>query len=187
MFDSTFLDKKVMKSIAEMIDRSVPKNEIYQNIILEYPHHDHDYIAKGIASFISDDIKSKNRIHSYILSILVILSLNFSLIASPNHTFTKSQIPFWGAAIIYFILTLFLVNGILRFKLAYYTTAVSYYSFWILNIILVCLFIPFSFIILLATDGIIITYLYIYLLRKHIFPNIDFWGNVKKENGDYIF
>ncbi|MCX6168117.1 MAG: hypothetical protein NTX65_02170 [Ignavibacteriales bacterium] len=187
MFDSTFLDKKVMKSIAEMIDKSVPKNEIYQHIIKEYPNHDHDYIAKGIASFINDNIKSKNKIHSYILSIFVILSLNFCLILFPNYAPTISKVVYWGTAIIYFILTLFLVNGILRFKLAYYTTAVSYYLFWILSIIFVWLFIPFTIMHILLTIGIMITYLYIYLLRKHIFPNIDFWGNVKKEKGNYIF
>ena len=176
-----------MKSIAEMIDKSIPKNEIYQHIITEYPNHDHDYIAKGIASFINDDIKSKNKIHSYILSIFVILSLNFSLILYPNYAPTIPKVVYWGTAIIYFILTLSLVSGILRFKLAYYTTAVSYYLFWIISIIVVWLFIPFSLIMLLVTIGIIITYLYIYLLRKHVFSNIDFYGNVKKESNNYIF
>lgn len=187
MFDSTFLDKKVLKSISEMIDKSVPKNEIYQSIIKEYPHHDHDNVAKGIASFINDEIKSKNKIHSYILSVLIILTLNFSLIISPNYNPAIPKVVYWGATIIVFSLTVLLVNGILRFKLSYYTTAVSYYSFWILYIIFVCFFVPFTIILLSVIIGIIVTYFYLYLLRKQIFPNINFWGNVKKENGKYIF
>ena len=187
MFDKTNPTKAVIGDIADLTNRSIPKMEIFQQMKLKYPQYDQDSIAKGIASFIPENIKKKYRIHSYLLSLFVLIGIIFSLIIPYLPRTNLSPILFWIGRVIVLIIAIFFVNGFLRFKLFYYTTAVSLYSIYLLLVIYNLLVYPITTILLISQIGIVVTFMFLYLLRKQIFPNIGLWGNVLKENGNYKF
>jgi hypothetical protein len=187
MFDKTNSSKDVMKSISESINNSVPKIEIFQQMKSKYPQCDQDAIAKDIASFISEDVKRNNVIHSYILSFFVVISIIFVFITPSLYTLQVAKIFDWSWRIIIGILAIYFIIGFIQFKLFYYTTAVSLYSLYLLLIIYNLLVYPITSILIISSVGTIITFIYLYLLRNRIFPNIDLWGKVKKENGIYKF
>ena len=187
MIDKINPSKNVLRSISELISKNVPKQEIFLKVKLNHPELNDDVIARGIASFIPEDVKNKYRIHSYLLSLIVIINAIFSLLV-PNPSRTDSQfILSWGVKVIFIIIVIFFINGFLRFKLFYYSTAVSLYSLYLLMVIYNFIVYPISAIFLIVQIGIVLTFLFLYLLRKQIFPNIGFWGNVIKENGSYKF
>ena len=186
MFDRVNPSKEVIKSISELIDKSVPKSEIFHQVSSKFPQCDKGAIAKGIASFIGEDVKRKYKIHSYLLAIFVIVSI-LSLSISPLNPTNYSATYYWVLRIFVSAISILFIVGFLRFKLFYYTTAVSIYSFYLLTMVYLWLVYPISFILILSSISNMVTLIYLYLLRKQVFPNIDFWGNVKKENGYYIF
>ena len=187
MFDKTNPTKEVLSYISDLINHSVPKMEIFQQMKSKYPQYDQDSIAKGIASFISEDVKRKNVIHSYFLALFVVISLFFVFITPSMFTLQIVKIIDWGWKTIFGIVAIYFIIGFIRFKLFYYTTAVSLYSFYLLLLVYNLLVYPVTFILIISSIGTVITFIYLYILRRHIFPNIDLWGKVKKENGNYKF
>lgn len=187
MFDRTRIPKDVEKFISDSLINGIPKNEIFSQIKSQHPDYFEDDIAKKIASFIDDDVKKKNVIHSYILAVLLVVSLIFLSIKPITVTLLGLQIFFLFLKIFFGIIALFFIIGILRFKLFYYTTLVSLYSFYLLTVIYNLISYPISLLLVVYSVGTVLTLLYLILIRKRLFPNINFWGNVIKENGDYKF
>ena len=186
MFDKVNPSKEVMNSISELIYQSVPKSEIFSQVKSKYPNYDQGVIAKGIASFIGEDVKRKYKIHSYLLSVFVIIStLSWSI--SPLTLNNYSPVFYWILRAVISLISILFIVGFLRFKLFYYTTAVSIYSINLLSLVYLWLAYPISSILVISSVGNIITLIYLYLLRKQIFPSIDYWGNVKEKNGNYVF
>lgn len=187
MFDSTSLNKDVMNTISDLIKSSLSKEEVFQETISKYPHYDQESIAKGITAFISSNVKEKYKIHAYILSLFLLVSLFFAFISPPHRTDTISLIFYWSGRLIFLVIAIYFIRGFINAKLWYYTTAISYYSLYILVIAYNWFVFPFSIQLILSTGLIITTFIYLYLLRSKMFPNINFWGNVKKVEGKYIF
>lgn len=187
MFDRTRIPKEVEIFISDSIKNGIPKNEIFSQIKSQHPNYFEDDIAKIIASFIDDDVKKKNVIHSYILTTLVIASLIFMFTNSATLAPQAMQIYQLTLQIFAGIASVFFIIGFLRFKLFYYTTAVSLYSLVMLRVIYNLFAYTISLLLIVSSIGIVLTLLYLILIRKLLFPNINFWGNVIKENGNYKF
>ncbi len=187
MFDRTNPSKVVMQSISELIDKKIPKSEVLAQVKSKHPELLEDSIAKGIASFIPVSIKKKFRFHSYLLSLFVLIKIIFILIIPYQQKNDLSLIFLWSGRIIAVIIAIFFINGFLRFKLFYYTTAVTLYSLFLLSVIYNLIAYPISLILVISQIGTIVTFLFLYILRKQLFLNIDLWGNVLKENGIYKF
>ncbi len=187
MFDRTRIPKEVEKFISDSIKNGIPKNEIFSQIKSQHPEYFEDDIAKKIAAFIDDDVKKRNVVHSYILTLLLIISFIFLIIKPITVAPLGLQIFFWSLKIIFGIIALFFIVGILRFKLFYYTTLVSLYSFYLLIVIYNLISYPISLLLVIYSIGTVLTLIYLILIRKRLFPNINFWGNVNKENSNYKF
>lgn len=187
MIDKTNPSKEVEKYISDSIKSGVSKNEIYSQVKSKYPTYDDDSIAKKIASYIKEDVKKRNVIHTYILAIFVIISLVFGFITPSFYSSQTMQIYVWSWRIILGIIAIFFIIGFLQFKLFYYTTAVSLYSLYLVLLVYNLFVYPISLLLVISSVGTVITFIYLYLLRKRIFPNISLWGTVLKENGIYKF
>lgn len=187
MFDRTRIPKDVEKFISDSLINGIPKNEIFSQIKSQHPDYFEDDIAKKIASFIDDDVKKKNVIHSYILATLVIVNLIFMFTNSATLAPQAFQIYHLTLQIFVGIASVFFIIGFLRFKLFYYTTAVSLYSLVIWIVIYNLIAYPISLLLIVSSIGTVLTFLYLILIRKRLFQNINFGGNVIKENGDYKF
>ncbi len=191
MFDETVEKKQrkeVWAAISEMHKNSISKSEIFNQLSDKYPDFPKDTLAKNISSFITEKVKYENRIPVYLLVASVLISIFFGVI---NFTFIVQKEYFvisLTAALIIWCLMILFAQGFYKYKLFYYTTAVSLYSLLIPYSVFVILFVRTSGNLLLELIITIINLLFIYLLRANIFPNINFWGNVKKdENKNYIF
>ncbi|MEW6196758.1 MAG: hypothetical protein AB1521_16550 [Bacteroidota bacterium] len=187
MIDKTNPSKEVEKYISDSITSGVPKNEIYSQVKSKYPAYDDDSVAKKIASYIKEDVKKRNVIYTYILAIFVIISLVFSFITPSFYSSQAMQIYDWSWRIIVGIIAIFFIIGFLQFKLFYYTTAVSLYSLYLVLLLYNFFVYPISLLLIISSVGTVVTFVYLYLLRKRIFPNISLWGTVIKENGIYKF
>lgn len=191
MFDETVEKKQrkeVWEAISEMHKNSISKFEIFNQLSGKYPDFPKDTLAKSISSFITEKVKYENRIPVYLLVASVIISIFFGVI---NFSFIVQKeyfvITLMAALIIWCLMILF-AQGFYKYKLFFYTTAVSLYSLLIPYSVLVILFVRTSGNLVLELLITIINLLFIYLLRANIFPNINFWGNVKKDkNKNYIF
>lgn len=187
MIDKTRVPKIVEKFISDSINNGVPKSEIFFQVKSQHPQYSDDDIAKKIASFINEDVKKSNAIHTYILATLVIISIIFAFTNSYTSAHKELQIFDMVWKIIIGIIGLFFIIGFLRFKLFYYTTAVSLYSLYLLWVIYLLLTYPISLLLIIFSIGTVLTLLYLIMIRKRLFPNINFGGNVIKENGNYKF
>lgn len=187
MFDRTKISKEVEKFISDSINNGIPKSEIFSQVKSKHPEYLEEDIAKKIASFINEEVKKSNVIHSYILSALVLVSIIFAFTNSYTLAPKGLQIFYIVLKITIGIIALFFIVGFLRFKLFYYTTAVSLYTFYLILVIYNLIAYPISSLLIVWSIGIVLTLLYLILIRKRLFPNIYFGGNVIKENGNYKF
>lgn len=188
MLDSTRPKKKEIKNlISELVKKSIPKKEIFNEVKNKFPDGSQDFIARETASYISQEYKNKYRYHAYLLTAILIISLIFTIINAPTYRYELQNIFFRTFQVAAVIISVFFVNGFLKFKLWYYTTAVSYISLILFVFVYYWLVYPFSNILLLSSINTIATLIYLVLLRKGLFPNINFFGNVKKVNGEYEF
>ncbi|MBS3946585.1 MAG: hypothetical protein KGZ42_13860 [Melioribacter sp.] len=187
MFDRTKISKEVEKFISDSINNGIPKSEIFSQVKSQHPEYVEEDIAKKISSFINEDVKKSNAIHSYILSALVIVSIFFAFTNSYTFAPQRLQIFYMVWKIIIGIIALFFIIGFLRFKLFYYTTAVSLYTFYLILVIYNLIAYSISLLLIVWSIGIVLTLIYLILIPKRLFPNVNFGGNVIKENGNYKF
>ena len=92
MIDKKSYSKEVEKYISNSIKNGLSKNEIFLQIKSKYPTYDEDSLAKKIASFITEDAKKRNAIHTYILAVFVIISLAFTFIRPSLYSSQAMQI-----------------------------------------------------------------------------------------------
>jgi uncharacterized membrane protein len=187
MLDKTRIPKEIENFISDSIKNGVPKSEIFAQVKSKYPNYNEDSIAKKIAAYIEEDAKRGNVIHSYNLAALFFVSLITTFASSYTSLSSVLQIYNLVWKIIIGIICLFFIIGFLRFKLFYYTTAVSIYTLYLIWVIYNLIIYPISLLLIVWSIGIVLTLLYLILIRKRLFPNINFWGNVIKENGNYKF
>lgn len=188
MFDSTAPKKKEIRNlISELVNKTISKKEIYNEVTNKFPDGNRDFIAREIASYITDEVKNKFRYPAYLLTAILIIEL-ITMAINPltykNEFYNIYLITFQIAVV---IISVFFINGFLKFKLWYYTTAVSYLSLCLLIVAYNWIARPHSSMLLLTSIYTIITLIYLIFLRKGLFPNINFFGNVKKHNGEYEF
>ena len=188
MFDSTLPQRDLTGTISRMIKNAVPKDEIFSSIRNRYPEYHPDFIAKNVSAVVSEETKQKNKIPVYLLVVSIIIAVGFSLLTLISAPPQKSAALVWVVTVFFYIICIFFIAGFLRYKLAYFTTAVSLYSLFLFLEIHGWIIYPFSSILVLRMLDVVLTLLFLVLLRKSIFPNINFWGNVKKGvNKNYIF
>lgn len=147
MFDETVEKKQrkeVWEAISEMHKNSISKSEIFNQLSDKYPDFPKDTLAKSISSFITEKVKYENRIPVYLLVASVIISIFFGVI---NFSFIVQKeyfvITLMAALIIWCLMILF-AQGFYKYKLFFYTTAVSLYSLLIPYSVLVILFVRTS-------------------------------------------
>lgn len=188
MFDSTVPKKDVIETISRMIKNAVPKDEIFSSVKNRYSGFNPDALALRISAFVSDEIKRKNKLPVYLLVASMIVDMFFGLLTLINMPPQKLITAVWVLSALFYVVHILFIVGFLRYKLAYFTTAVSLYSLFLFLVIHGWIVYPFSGMLVLQTLDVVFTLLFLALLRKSIFPNINFWGNVKKGvNKNYIF
>ncbi|MEW5843109.1 MAG: hypothetical protein AB1775_07580 [Bacteroidota bacterium] len=188
MFDATVPKKDVIETISRMIKNAVPKEEIFSSVKNRYSEFNPDVLALRISAFVSDEIKSKYKLPVYLLVVSMIVDMVFGLLSLISMPPKKLVAAVWVVSVLFYIISILFIAGFLRYKLTYFTTAVSLYSLFLLLVIHGWIVYPFSGMLVLQTLDVVLTLLFLVLLRKSIFPNINFWGNVKKGvNKNYIF
>ncbi len=187
MFDSTKPSKQIMNLISGLIAKQISKQEIFRQVAEENPALNHDSIAIALSSIIKSEEKRKYKFHAYVLSLLFLVNIIFVLLLMPQRHGDSSLIFYWIGRIFVLFLSFLFINGFLHFKLWWYTTAISYYSLWVILIIYYWFTFPLSNILIISSISTIVLFLYLYFLRMKLFPNINFWGKVIKVNGKYLF
>ena len=182
MFDTVSVyDKSILKSIPRMIEETGSKTEVYNRLKDKIPEYQNNSLARRIAACTTDEMKKKFSIAVYLLvllcSIYAISELS-SLYVTFKHDLFTFPVIFVTSLIVG--LTLAFIWGFLKYKLFAYTTAISLCSLSFISITINLFYTPdlqtaVSFI------HTIITITFLHFLRKNLFPEITFWGNVRSD------
>jgi hypothetical protein len=183
----TVSDKSVMNVIERMFSNSVSKADIFNNLKYSYIRFTPESLAVKISSFITPEIKKKNRIPVYILAVVLIIRLCFSIVNFISFPQIRFIAIHWIVSIIIWSITIMFLIGFLRYKLSYYTAAVSIYTFIVL-FAAIKMFNQNGIMILLNLLCEVLTLIFLVLLRKRLFPNINLFGHVRKDgNKNFVF
>jgi hypothetical protein len=187
MFDVTVPDKNVMDNIARMMNNSVSKADIFNSLKYNYIQFTQESLAVKISSFIASEVKQKFKIPVDLLAAVITIRLFSSIVSFLSSPQLKFSLLHWVIAIAVWSVILILMTGILRYQLSSYSRAISLYSIVILLEVIrhVSQPSPLGFLDLI---GEILILIFLLLLRKKIFPNINLWGHVLKDaNKNFIF
>ncbi|GEM_PF-3106540 len=178
----------VNNSISSMIDNSIPKSEIFNELSNKYPNYSKDLLAKNISSQVYKEDKVKYRIPIYLLAVTILLNILFGIsnfILYPP----KSNLDLYlTIAILLWSFKILFLYGFLKYKLIFYSTAVILYTIYSPILLLILLSNRMKGSIFLELLLATFTWLFIHLLKSYIFPNINYWGKIKTDRYlDYIF
>lgn len=182
MFDTvSVVDKSVLKEIPDMVRECGSKMEVYNRLKDKIPGYQNNSLARRIAAVTTEETRSKNKIPVLLLILQTVISVIFAIANLikfvPANMFTT---PILIIAALYLIVTALFIYGYASCKLFVYSTAISLYSLSVAVTLALMLFKPETkTAISLFSSAIILVFLT--LLRKSIFPEITFWGNVKPD------
>lgn len=182
MFDTiSVYDKSILKSIPRMIRETGSKTEVYNRLKDKIPEYQNNSLARRIAAYTTDEIQKKFRTPVYILVLLCAIyaiSELGSLYVTFKHNLLAFPVLFVAALILG--LTIVFIFGFLKYKLFAYTTAISLCSLSFISIAINLFFTP-DLQTAVSFVHTIITIMFLHFLRKNLFPEITFWGNVRSD------
>lgn len=183
------MNKKNLKNkIKELQTQSLSKNEIYRQLETLVEEKDKDWFVRQIAGITNSDKRKKYKVLNNILLIILTLQSLIFVIETYISFNQTGNIKFLIELILGTVISFTFIVGIYKYKLFFYSTLIT---LGILGIILNLFYLiigvySLNYLWLAVYDLIMI--IYIFQVRKNIFPDVNFWGNaIKGKEGKYIF
>jgi len=180
--------KEVKSMIKDLHVQSKTKNEIYAHLISLVKESDKTWLSRQIASQIDQSKVTSNLIPIKLLVTSLFIQCITIIIKAVQSFITNNHLDSSIIFVVSIIIGISLVIGILKNNLFCYGVLITLNELSIIFVAIQVLFRKYPLEYLLYIPYYFIYIIFIYLLRRQLFPEVNLWGNVNKNNNqEYIF